>query len=401
VFEVQQTTAGEWAVVVVGERALLVETGSSDRLHAYRTALASGFAEALEALAADGFARTPAFALANVAAGQALIAVRGRATATVTAAGADRLIDAVGVSTWSEQQVAGVSALRLAVRGDDALLAPLPLVGGIVWGAAVSWPAIERGEPDARRAQSSEPAKAPITEPVAVEAVVADLSEVPAEFAAELPAELAAATLAEVTIAAPAEATGYDHLFGATMMRSVEDAAVRPEDDVAEDSQRIDIPGFVTDSTPPPATEREGDHDGMTVFSGSLDGLRDRERPDATAVAAADPRFFVDLFDGRREYLEPPIVVGRAPVASTTSRGPVPRPITVTSEEQDISRSHASIAVEGDSVVVTDLHSRNGTIVVLPGKAPQKLRQGEPTTVISGTVVDLGSGVTLTVGQDT
>jgi hypothetical protein len=56
-------------------------------------------------------------------------------------------------------------------------------------------------------------------------------------------------------------------------------------------------------------------------------------------------------------------------------------------------------AIEGDTVVVTDLHSRNGTMIVLPGKSPQKLRAGEPTSVIPGTVVDLGSGVTLTVRQ--
>ena len=55
--------------------------------------------------------------------------------------------------------------------------------------------------------------------------------------------------------------------------------------------------------------------------------------------------------------------------------------------------------VEGGTVVVTDLHSRNGTHVVLPGKSPQKLRQGEPTTVIVGTVVDLGGGVTFTVSE--
>jgi hypothetical protein len=38
-------------------------------------------------------------------------------------------------------------------------------------------------------------------------------------------------------------------------------------------------------------------------------------------------------------------------------------------------------------------------MIVLPGKSPQKLRAGEPTSVIPGTVVDLGSGVTLTVRQ--
>jgi hypothetical protein len=50
--------------------------------------------------------------------------------------------------------------------------------------------------------------------------------------------------------------------------------------------------------------------------------------------------------------------------------------------------------------VVTDLHSKNGTSVLLPGKSAQKLRPGEPTSVIVGTVVDLGGGLTLTVDED-
>jgi hypothetical protein len=58
------------------------------------------------------------------------------------------------------------------------------------------------------------------------------------------------------------------------------------------------------------------------------------------------------------------------------------------------------VAVEGGTVVVTDLHSRNGTMVQLPGKAPQQLRAGEPTPVTVGTVIDLGDGATLTVGED-
>lgn len=423
-FEVQQTTAGDWAVVVAEGRVLLVETAhGSARLRSYQRALRRGFAAALEALAADGFARTPAFALAEVGDGQVLVAVRGAAIASVTVDGSERVIDAAGVSTWSEQQVAEAGFIRLSVAGSvpDADSA-LPVADGIVWADAVSWPPapderVEQHADDQRSAGSDarvvEPAKAPVTAPISVEesdlAVAGNPVPVSAEASIPEPtvaeATIVEPAVAEATISEPSEATGYDHLFGATMMRNVEDAAVRPDED-DEQSSRIDIPGFVTDSTPPQANEREGDHDGMTVLSGSLSALLDRDRPavePSSSVSGAEsesPRFFVDLFDGRREYLEPPIVVGRAPIASTTSRGPVPRPITVTSAEQDISRSHASIAIEGDSVVVTDLHSRNGTIVVMPGKSPQKLRQGEPTTVIVGTLVDLGSGVTLTVGQD-
>nr|WP_240977493.1 FHA domain-containing protein [Planctomonas sp. JC2975] len=79
--------------------------------------------------------------------------------------------------------------------------------------------------------------------------------------------------------------------------------------------------------------------------------------------------------------------------------GKVPRLVTVDSVEHDISRNHVQLTIEGGTVVVTDLHSRNGTLIALPGKTPQKLRAGEPTSVIAGTTIDLGSGVTLDVVQ--
>ncbi|KAB1659723.1 FHA domain-containing protein [Pseudoclavibacter chungangensis] len=63
----------------------------------------------------------------------------------------------------------------------------------------------------------------------------------------------------------------------------------------------------------------------------------------------------------------------------------------------DISRNHVRIEVTGGVVVVSDLHSRNGTDIVMPGRPPQRLRAGEPTAVMPGTVVDLGSGIAFTV----
>ncbi|MGJ4843305.1 FHA domain-containing protein [Leifsonia sp. Le1] len=419
-FDVQQTTAGDWAVVAAGARALIVEGQDATALRGLAAAVSSGFAETLEALAADGFARTPSFGLIEGATGRAMIAVRGPVTATVHTHEGERSIDADGVSTWLEQQVAEATSVTLAVTGmaDGAASRPaLPLADGIVWAAGVSWggqtaaqAAVPVAAPEAKRA--------PITAPVLVEAPAEPEQQPEPEPVLVPQAEpeveagetrIPDATLSEVTHtdAAEADATGYDHLFGATMMRSVEDAAVRPAEEA--EPARIDLPRFITDSAPARPSAEAGDHDGLTIMSGSLDGLRAQDSAQHTAAdgaqdaqppAAPSPRFFVDLADGRREYLEPPIVVGRAPVASTTARGPAPRPVTVDSAERDISRSHTTIAVEGDTVVVTDLHSRNGTMIVLPGKPPQKLRSGEPTAVIAGTVVDLGSGVTLTVGED-
>jgi hypothetical protein len=74
--------------------------------------------------------------------------------------------------------------------------------------------------------------------------------------------------------------------------------------------------------------------------------------------------------------------------------------VTITGSDQDISRNHLQVTVEGGTMVVTDLHSRNGTQIVLPGRAPQQLRAGEPTAVIVGTMVDLGAGVTFTVREE-
>lgn len=408
-------------MIAADARALLVEGGDAAALRRFAPAVAAGFAETLEALAADGFARTPSFGLVEGGPGRAMIAVRGPVAAAVQTLSGERSIDADGVSTWLEQQVTEATAVALTVTGVDAVLPSLPLVNGIVWAASVRWAAGAEAPAAVAPAPAREPRTAPITAPVAVEetavqeAPAAAASSPAADPAPQEPADAVAGetripdttVVAEATIADAADSTGYDHLFGATMVRSVEDAAVRP---AAEDepAARIDLPHFITDSSPARASAEAGDHDGLTIMSGSLSGLgvhrssqaAQGDEQSAAVATVAPPRFYVDLADGRREYLEPPIVVGRAPVASTTARGPAPRPVTVDSAERDISRSHTTIAVEGDTVVVTDLHSRNGTMIVLPGKQPQKLRSGEPTAVIAGTVVDLGSGVTLTVGED-
>src|SRR5690606_29858142 len=114
----------------------------------------------------------------------------------------------------------------------------------------------------------------------------------------------------------------------------------------------------------------------------------------------AGPRHWLELSTGGREELEGAVIVGRAPSATRVSAGNIPRLVTMNTPNQDISRTHAQIALEGETVVVTDLHSSNGTFVIVPGRPPQKLRAGEPTPVVVGTVIDLGDGATLTVRAD-
>lgn len=192
----------------------------------------------------------------------------------------------------------------------------------------------------------------------------------------------------------PAAVGSYDYLFGDTVHRQVADAAVREPDDQAAEG---------TDAAAASAP-LAGDHDGHTVLTTDIAKLRgsrkQRVQSSAPKQEAPPKLVLVVSTSGAREPLTQPILVGRSPSVSKVSGGQIPRLITIAGSDQDISRNHVQIAVEGGTVVVTDLHSKNGTSIVLPGKGPQKLRAGEPASVIVGTVVDLGGGITLTVDED-
>ena len=109
------------------------------------------------------------------------------------------------------------------------------------------------------------------------------------------------------------------------------------------------------------------------------------------------PTLQLERADGSREPLSRPVLIGRSPTAS--GAGSDARLIAVV-DDPDISRTHLRVAVEGDAVVVTDLGSKNGSLITLPGAAPRKLRASEPTVVLPGTLIDLGGGTTFTVRED-
>ncbi len=154
-----------------------------------------------------------------------------------------------------------------------------------------------------------------------------------------------------------------------------------------------------------------GDHDGLTIASVDIRRLRAEREAAKVADAAPMPGDDTDhaasqppqpqpqlrMPDGALEPIGHELVLGRAPSVSKVSGGRLPRLVTIGHGDPDISRSHVRLALEGGTVVITDLHSRNGTLVVAPGKPPVKLRAGEPTPVLIGTVVDLGGGCTLQV----
>ena len=148
------------------------------------------------------------------------------------------------------------------------------------------------------------------------------------------------------------------------------------------------------------------DHDGMTVLSSDVVALR-QQLPawvgDAMPgpLAVPTPRTPAPakllLSSGLVVSLNRPVLLGRAPQVSRVSNSAIPRLVTLASPNQDISRTHAEVRMDGEDVLVTDLRSTNGVLLLRQGAGPQRLHPGEPTAVEPGVVVDLGEGVTFTV----
>lgn len=104
-------------------------------------------------------------------------------------------------------------------------------------------------------------------------------------------------------------------------------------------------------------------------------------------------RLFVST--GQVVDLDRTVVVGRRP-RSTRSATDVARLVTVPSTQQDISRSHLEITLEGWHVLLSDLNTTNGTTLLRPGQAPRRLDPGEPTLIADGDTIDMGDSVSLT-----
>ena len=95
--------------------------------------------------------------------------------------------------------------------------------------------------------------------------------------------------------------------------------------------------------------------------------------------------------------LDAPVVIGRRPGASRVPESPPPKRIVVPADRQGVSGRHARIEQLGESVVVTDLGSSNGTVVHLPAGPLLRLRPGESCVVLPDSTVDLGDGIDIVV----
>ncbi len=332
------SAADAWLLVVAPRSVLALPATEAGRAAelTVRLAGADGFRWALESLLDAGIASAPSFALLDGDAAALRVVLRGEAAVTAGIAGTETTFSGAGMATWTERVLEGVRSVRLTVPGSS---------WGVLLGAGAA----------------SEPAGSTLAPHPDPEGVQAD-----------------------------PDPEAYDFLFGDTVYRTQAGAAIR---------------------IPNPDPQRPGDHDGRTVLAGDL-GPAGRAaampgEPAPVPPGASGPApvpapvlaLHLERSDGSREPLGRPVLIGRSPTAAAASRGLEPRLLTI-ADDPDISRTHLRVDVEGEAVVVTDLGSKNGTLITLPGAAPRRLRASEPTVVLPGTLIDLGGGTTFVVRED-
>jgi len=143
------------------------------------------------------------------------------------------------------------------------------------------------------------------------------------------------------------------------------------------------------------ASPPDDDHDGLTVTVSELEAMR---RLGAAAPAPELPASALGrivLSTGETHPLDRPVIIGRRPRANRVQADQVPVLVAVASPEQDISRNHLEIRLEGRHVLIVDLDTTNGSVLHRDGTPPLRLGPNEPVLALSGDVVDIGDGITV------
>ena len=442
-----QTTyrPGQWSILVAPGALIALSPDAPDELITRlweRERPVGELAAVIDALteqASGSFAAMLPFAAVVMEGPNARIAVRGDATVAVTGPEGHETFNGSNVTTWSERFVANAS--RIAITAGDADAgAELPITGGVVRAASVradiepadtvveepeaaepeksdaealdpvvSVPLVEETPEESEPVEASMPAEEsesveesesigdpesleepePIEEPepelVEDPAPAEDLAEPATEEIPELPT--ADEDVVEGATLVPSEATyssdsdEFDQLFGATIATA---GAVAPPP-----------------APPAPPAPVDGDHDGATISVAEARALRQNvpaaepDAPTAVLPVVAESAGRVRVSTGQVVTLDRTVIIGRRPRSTRASGADLPHLIAVESPQQDISRSHLEIRPEGDTVVVVDLHTTNGSTLLRSGSDPLRLHPGEQTLVLSDDVVDLGDGVTV------
>lgn len=102
------------------------------------------------------------------------------------------------------------------------------------------------------------------------------------------------------------------------------------------------------------------------------------------------------LSTGEVVTLDRGVLIGRAPRAGAEAGGAhVPHLVRISSPDNEISRNHVEIVLDGWHVLVRDLGSTNGTTIALPGSSPVRVRPGDQQTIEPGATITLAGQVSM------
>ena len=339
------------------------------------------------------------------------ISVLDLATGKVVASGE-------GIQTWSEVGLAGVSQIRVVTPYEgDATLLDLPLVVGAVRASSVTLDASERAQVDS-----------PQGEPVPADAPAPGLATEPLEVVAAAPVERAQQSEPAVGLVAAATPTEQTAEMSAEEIAALQSADTQllpspfdgPESKVqpgvaatpvasADSDTASDAAKRVTATTPEPEPPDESIQDSAILAVLCQDGHANPPNSNVcrvcgSPVARKVPQFVAGpvlavlrASDGSTADVDRPVLIGRAPSGDRSSSRS-PRLMPVPSPNHDISRTHLEVAPDDWQIVVTDLNSTNGTVLVRPGAVDrQQLAPGEPVPVQVGSVMELGDGVSVLI----
>lgn len=121
---------------------------------------------------------------------------------------------------------------------------------------------------------------------------------------------------------------------------------------------------------------------GQAVITGDI-RLADVPRTQRTVM------FGYRVNGGQAFSLDLPHRYGRSPRVGT---GGEARLVPLLSPTKTVSATHLDVRQIGDTVVVTDLGSTNGTSIIEPGQQWRRMEAGESLAVAAGTFIDLGDG---------
>lgn len=413
---------GAWvAAVTPGAAAVLAASVTPQTAEAVWRRLDGGgigaLVEALTGAFGTSLTAIPSFALVLSEEDGIRVAVRGPIDVLLEGPDGAVEVSGRGVATWAERTVPRAGRAQVSFGGDHDESLSLPIASGVVPVNGLVLTAGARAvaatpEPAPASVAESAPAAAPPT-PAAAPAPPS-LPPVPGPPPVP-PTVLPASDTPPPTSALPSELSepaGSDTWIPATTQHPVDDAPGELADDSTIAAPRGDAgswaatvaraPLRMPGDVPPVPAPVAGDHDGETVSVAQARALRAAGGAAASFEPVSDvpPRQpaqgRIRLSTGRVVELERPVVIGRRPRSTRASSSELPLLVAVESAEGDISRSHVEIRAEGEHVLVTDLATTNGTVLRRGGQDPVRLHPNEPTMVVTGDVLDLGDGITVT-----